>query len=120
MKKEQKFDIPYYEEKYGIKITFPFQYLTEEIAIKIKAEDPEFFKVGCADISYGSIWMHRDCLGHNCDKCLYYQEMKTHNKISKEYEPYKYVKFTIPIGNKSKSDGEKSLKKIMKNYKDVN
>ena len=63
-KKKVQPTIEYIEQKYGIKLTFPFQWTNFK-----DMSDPfydELKSFGCSDIWHGSCYLHRDC--RKCQK----------------------------------------------------
>lgn len=78
------------EEKSGVKLTYPYQFLKGDIDDEKYKELKNF---GCSDIMCGTHWMHRDCWS-NCNDCNYYPIVEKYNKennIPKDMET-DYVK----------------------------
>jgi len=63
--------IEYIENKYKIRLTYPFQIIEKNENFNDNFYD-ELKSFGCSDILCGTSWLHRDCFSKKCKSCNFY------------------------------------------------
>jgi hypothetical protein len=77
-KKKQELTIEMIEEKSGVKLTYPNQFVPGSID---EEKYKELTELGCSDVwDEKGVWLHRDCFSRNCKKCVYYPIVERYNK----------------------------------------
>jgi len=93
--------IEFVEEKSGVKLTYPNQYVSGN---SDDEKYKELMKFGCSDVYDDcSTCAHRDCFIRNCNECNYYpivEKYRKENNISDNVlSDFEKILYIIPDGN---------------------
>lgn len=104
-KKGDKITIEYIENKYGIKLTYPFQYINAHNPSRVyDNEVSEYYSeiemFGCSEVFINGRGTHKDCRS-KCEECNFYP-------IVKAYEDSK-----TPEEKKRSEEFQQKMKKML-------